>query len=104
MMKLWKGLDGFVEIQTPFVHRDKAFIIFYSTACCSQFTRDGHRLWIAVGKRTAQQIKATSPAVLKGYFDGSFLNFNRFPTDASIYLFLWDPQSKEEQGVDIPIE
>jgi len=41
---------------------------------------------------------------LKGYFDGSFLNLNRFPTDASMYLFLWDPKSPEERGIELPIE
>jgi hypothetical protein len=49
-------------------------------------------------------LKENSPSVLKGYFDGSFLNFNKFPTDASIYLFLWDPKSPEEKGIDMPIE
>jgi hypothetical protein len=45
-----------------------------------------------------------SPAVLKGFFDGSFANFDRFPRDASIYLFLWDPKSPKEKGIDMPIE
>jgi hypothetical protein len=45
-----------------------------------------------------------TPCVLKGYFDGSFLNFRRFPTDASIYLLLWDPRSTNEKGIDIPLE
>jgi len=51
-----------------------------------------------------KKIKGNSTAVLKGYFDGSFLNFNRFPTDASIYLFLLDPKSPGEKGIDMPIE
>jgi hypothetical protein len=45
-----------------------------------------------------------SPAVLKGFFDGSFVNFDRFPRDASIYLFLWDPKDPDERGIDIPIK
>jgi hypothetical protein len=39
-----------------------------------------------------------SPFVFKGYFDGSFLNFNKFPTDGSIYLLLYDPRSPERKG------
>jgi hypothetical protein len=57
-----------------------------------------------VGKRRAKEINKDSPAVLKGYFDGSFLNMARFPTDAPIYLFLWDPRSPHEKGIDAPIE
>jgi hypothetical protein len=57
-----------------------------------------------VGERGARKIKGSSPSVFKGYFDGSFLNFNKFPTDASMYLFLWDPKSPGEKGIDIPIE
>jgi hypothetical protein len=57
-----------------------------------------------VGKHKAKELKMNSPAVFKGYFDGSFLNFNRFPTDASIYLFLWDPSSPNEKGIDLPLE
>mgnify|MGYP006268367623 CR=1 FL=1 len=49
-------------------------------------------------------VKENSPAALKGYFDGSFLNFNKFPMDASMYLFLWDPSSPDEKGMDMPIE
>ncbi len=70
----------------------------------SEYVADGTRLWIVVGNWTAKRIKETSPSVLKGYFDGSFLNFNRFPVDASLYLFLWDPKSPNEKGIDMPIE
>jgi hypothetical protein len=49
-------------------------------------------------------MKGTTPAVLKGYFDGSFLNHDRFPADGSLYLFLWDPRSPNEKGIDLPIE
>jgi hypothetical protein len=61
-------------------------------------------LWIVVHKEYAEELKKNSPAVFKGYFDGSFLNFNRFPTDVSFYLFLWDPSSPGEKGVDFPVE
>jgi hypothetical protein len=79
-------------------------MIIYSKNCCTEYVADGSRLWIVVGKWTARQLRETSPCVLRGYFDGSFLNFNRFPTDASMYLFLWDPSSPGEKGIDIPID
>jgi hypothetical protein len=59
---------------------------------------------LIVFKDLAKDFKTSSPAVLKGYFDGSVLNLHRFPTDASMYLFLWDPKSPEEKGIDKPIE
>jgi hypothetical protein len=57
-----------------------------------------------VFKWRAKDIIGKTPAVLKGYFDGSFLNHDHFPADASMYLFLWDPSSPEEKGIDLPIE
>jgi hypothetical protein len=57
-----------------------------------------------VGEWFGKKLKEESPCVLKGYFDGSFLNFTRFPIDASFYLFLWDIQSPQEKGIDLPIE
>ena len=67
-------------------------------------SRDGKRLWILVGKEAAKEIQKNSPVVLKGYFDGSFSHFRRFPSDASMYLFLLDPKSPGEKGIDMPIE
>jgi len=64
----------------------------------------GTRLWLVVGKVKAREMSKHRPFVLKGFFDGSFLNFDRFPTDASMYLFLWDPSSPEEKGIDLRIE
>ncbi|OGP90869.1 MAG: hypothetical protein A2157_05340 [Deltaproteobacteria bacterium RBG_16_47_11] len=93
-----------VEYKKPFVYKNKIFTIYHSKSCCAQYTADGNRLWIVVGKWRAKELKESSPCVLKGYFDGSFLNFNRFPTDASMYLFLWDPKSPGEKGMDIPLE
>jgi hypothetical protein len=61
-------------------------------------------LWIIVGKGSAKEFKKNSPCVLKGYFDGSFLNLSKFPEDASIYLFLWDPLSPNEKGIGMPID
>jgi len=99
-----KDSNGRVEYIDLFTYRNKTFTIHSSKACCTQYVADGSRLWIVVGKWTAKKIREESPCVLKGYFDGSFLNFDRFPTDASMYLFLWDPLSPEEKGIDMPIE
>jgi hypothetical protein len=100
----WKEGDKGLGVQKSFIYQNKTFAIYHSNTCCTQYVADGSRLWIIVSKWGARTIKKESPCVLKGYFDGSFLNFNRFPTDASMYLFLWDPKSPEEQGIDIPIE
>jgi hypothetical protein len=93
-----------IESQITLVMRDKIFTIFYSKAEWARCMNEGNRLWVVVNKITAERIKEDSSYVLKGYFDGSFLNFNRFPVDASIYLFLRDPQSPNEKGIDMPIE
>jgi hypothetical protein len=56
-------------------------------------------VWIVVSKSEAKKLKRESPFVLKGYFDGSYANFRKFPTDASMYLFFWDPTSLSEKGI-----
>jgi hypothetical protein len=95
---------GKTEYRKSFIFRNWTFAICHSKKCCGQYITDGGRLWIIAGKGTAKRIQEKSPCVLKGYFDGSFLNFDRFPTDASMYLFLWDPNSPAEKGIDMPIE
>jgi uncharacterized membrane protein len=102
--KSWKDSENKIVYSIPFVYQSKNITLFNSKTCCSQYVGDGSRLWIIVGKWTAQKLKDNSPCVLKGYFDGSFLNFTRFPVDASIYLFLLDPKSPGEKGIDLPIE
>jgi uncharacterized membrane protein len=49
-------------------------------------------------------LSISTSIVLKGYFDGSFASFRRFQDDASMYLFLSDPKSPEEKGIDMPID
>ena len=93
-----------VEFIKPFAYRGKKYTIYSSRTCCNQYVADGSRLWIVAGKDSAIRISKTLPCVLKGYFDGSYLNLHRFPTDASMYLFLWDPSSPEEKGIDMPTE
>lgn len=92
-----------IELQTPFVFQNKKFIIYHYKTCCDQYVADGSRLWIIVSQFTAKSLRKNSPSVLKGYFDGSFLTTSRFPSDGSLYLFLWDPKSRQEKGITIPI-
>ena len=80
------------------------FVVAYSQSYWFNYFTDGSRLWMVANKEFAKSIMERTPSVLKGYFDGSFLNFARFPTDASIYLLLWDPGSPNEKGIDIPID
>ena len=79
------------------------FVISYSDTYWRQYASEGNRLWIVVGKNNAIEIKKHTPCVLKGYFDGSFSNVERFPVDSSLYLFLWDPSSPGEKGIDMPM-
>jgi uncharacterized membrane protein len=92
------------EIRISLSFQDRKFTIYNSNHCCDQYVADGKRLWVLVGKEAAQEIQRGSPLVLKGYFDGSFSHFRRFPSDASMYLFLWDPKSPGDKGIEIPVE
>jgi hypothetical protein len=104
IMSFWKDSGTIVKVEKSFTYQNKMLTIIYSKTCCNEYVTDGSRVWIAVGKSTAKRLKESSPCVLKGYFDGSFLNYNKFPMDASIFLFLWDPSSPGEKGIDMPIE
>jgi hypothetical protein len=92
------------RVEKPFNFKNKTFVFYHSKTCCTQYVADGSRLWIVASRWGARKIKEESPCVFKGYFDGSFLNFNRFPDEASMYLFLWDPHSTGEKGIDMPTE
>jgi len=92
------------EFRTSLISENKTFVISCSKKYWLQYALGGNRLWFVVNKATARKEKDNSPCVLKGYFDGSFLNFNKFPTDDSMYLFLYDPNSPKEKGIDISIE
>jgi hypothetical protein len=100
----YKVSENEIEFRKSFVYKNNRYTIYYSQTCCTQYITDRGRLWIIGGSKTVKRIKGNSPCVLKGYFDGSFLNFNKFPTDASMYLFLWDPQSPGEKGIEMPLE
>jgi hypothetical protein len=93
-----------IEYRTNLMYQDIKFSIIYSRSHWFQYFTDGSRLWVVADKINAKKFKEKSLCTLKGYFDGSFLNFNSFPTDVSMYLFLWDPLSPNERGIDMPIE
>jgi len=99
-----KDAEKGIEYKKSFTYRNQIFTIYYSNSCCAQYVEDGSRLWIISGKEGAKKLKEDRLFVLKGYFDGSFLNFNRFPADASTYLFLLDPLSPDQKGIDVHIE
>ena len=100
----WKKPGKEFEFRASLISQDRGFTILHSNIPYPQYVADAKRLWILTGKEAAKEIKNNFPCVLKGYFDGSFANFRRFPSDASMYLFLWDPQSRGENGIDMPID
>jgi hypothetical protein len=102
--KILKESREIVSVSKSFKYQNESFTLYYSKRCCNEYVADGSRLWIVVGKWTGKKLQETSPSVLMGYFDGSFLNFTRFPIDASFCLFLWDPQSPGEKGIGLAIE
>jgi hypothetical protein len=100
----WKVSEDEFENRIVLAFRDTKFTIICSKSHWFKYLADGSRLWILSDKENARIMKGNPSCVLKGYFDGSFFNMTRFPTDGSIYLFLWDPKSPNEKGIDLPIE
>ena len=82
-----------IEYRVCLIMGDKQFIISNSKKYWINYAMEGNRLWIVVDENNIKELRKISALALKGYFDGSVLNFDRFPRDASMYLFLWDPQS-----------
>ncbi len=93
-----------IDYAKPFTYQDKQFTIYHSSSCCDHYIKDGSRIWVITNRQMAERLKAYPSFVLMGFFDGSFLNYVRFPYDASFYLFLFDPKSSGEKGIDLPIE
>ncbi len=100
----WNHYTKEIEFVIPLPLPDKTCTIHFSNSCCAQYVGDRGRLWIIVDKHWMGVLRDNSPCVFMGSFDGSFANFDRFPTDASMYLFLWDPKSPGEKGIDMKIE
>jgi hypothetical protein len=93
-----------IEHLTTLIGNDKTFVISHSKTYWNQYVQEGTRLWFVVGEIDKQKFEKYTPFVLKGYFDGSFLNGTKFPDDVSMFLFLWDPKSPREKGIDIPFD
>jgi len=87
------------EARIPLISQNRKFTIYFSNGCFSKYVEDGSRLWIVAGVPAVKTIKEKYPCILKGYFDGSFCNFRKFPTDASMYLFLWDRKTSKEKKI-----
>jgi len=104
LIPAFKVSEEEIEYRSQVVYQNMRFTILYSKSHWFQYFSDGSRLWIIANRTHAKRFKQESDYILKGYFDGSFLNFSRFPTDVSMYLFLWDPRSRVENGIDIPLE
>jgi hypothetical protein len=100
----WHVSEKEIEYSIPLIYQSTKFTIIYSKSHWFQYFSNGSRLWIVADKINAKRFIEQSSCILKGYFDGSFLNFNRFPIDVSMYLFLWDPSSPEEKGIDMSID
>jgi mannosyltransferase len=90
-----------IVARVTIVGKDKRFGIHYSSAGYDRYLADDGRLWIIAGKQAGEEMKKESPFVFQGVFDGSFSQFRRFPEDASMYLFLWDPESPGGKGTDV---
>jgi len=99
-----KNPEKGLEYRISPIDQSKAVTIYHSKSCCAQYLSEGNRLWIVVEKSSAKTLKEDSPCILKGFFDGSFANFRKFPTDASMYLFLWDPKSPGKKGIDVALD
>jgi len=99
-----KVLEDEIEHRISLKNQNQRITISYSKRFWAQYPSQGYRLWMVVDKPFSKKIKKNYPVIFKGYFDGSFFNFCRFPWDASFYLFLWDPKSPEERGIELPIE
>lgn len=100
----WDSSGKSIEFRISLISHNRVFTIYHADTCCAQYISEGNRLWIVAGKPAVKEIKQSLPCVLKGYFDGTVAIFRSFPSDASMYLFLWDPESPNEKGIDIPIE
>jgi len=95
---------GEIETRISLNSQNREFTISHSKTYWNQYLLEENRVWLVVGKIDARTFKRNSQFLLEGYFDGSFVNRTRFPDDASLYLFLWNPKSPEEKGIKMAIE
>ena len=100
----WRVSEKEFEHRITLIYQGIKFTIAYSRSYWFKYFTDGSRLWIVADKKNADIIMQRTSCALKGYFDGSFLNMTRFPTDASLYLLLWDPKLPNEKSIDMPFD
>jgi uncharacterized membrane protein len=94
----WIDPEKEFEFKVSLTSQNRDFDIYHSNIPYRRYISGESRLWIVMGKGpSAEEVKKNPGCVLKGYFDGSFAMFRRFPSDASMYLFLWDPRSPGEK-------
>jgi hypothetical protein len=86
-----------VVARVTIVGKDKRVTMHYSSSGYDRYLGDDGRLWIVAGKQAGEDLRTKSLFAFKRVFDGSFSHFRRFPEDASMYLFLWDPKSSGEK-------
>jgi hypothetical protein len=101
---VWKVSGKEIEYRVGLIYQDLKLTIIYSNSYWFRYFSDGSRLWIVADKKYAKKFTKEFHCVFKGYFDGSFFHLDKFPTDVSMYLLLWDPKSPDEKGIEIPIE
>ncbi len=92
-----------LEFSKSFTYQNKEFSIYHSSSCCNRYIQHQNRVWLLTDKPNALKLKDIPGLVPKGFFDGSYMNDYRFPFDASIYLFLLDPKSPNQKGIDLPV-
>ncbi len=99
----WKVSEKEIEYRVGLTYQNLKLTIITSHSYWFRYFADGSRLWIVADKKHAKYLRE-SGCVFRGYFDGSFFSMDRFPTDVSMYLLLWDPKSPDEKGIEMPIE
>ena len=81
------------------MNENKRIFISCSRKYWLQYALGGGRLWFVVDKITALKEKNSSPCVLKGYFDGSFLNFKDFQPMIQCIFFSGTLNRQVEKGL-----
>jgi hypothetical protein len=95
----WKIPGKEFEFKVSLISQGRHFEIYHSNIPYHRYIADGRRLWIIVGKEAAKTFDQSNSATLMGHFDGRFSLFRRFPSDASMYLFRWDPAFSDSKNL-----
>jgi hypothetical protein len=104
VIPVWRVSENEYEHRIGLIYQKTRFTILSSRSYWFKYLTDGSRLWLVADRENAIWIKQRFSCTPKGYFDGSFLNMTRFPMDVSLYLFLCNPNSPQEKGIDMQID